>query len=113
MAAAVGEDGFKPLETPAPWSGDSVEPLVLMPNPARHSVLARYRLPAPGTAQIQIMDLTGKMILNVSLDYQPTGRGSRELDISSLPPGVYVALLTVKHESGVQKVGTFKLGVVP
>ena len=65
----------------------SMELMTLYPNPAQDYVYLSLGKPAANQGQITVMDMSGRLVLDV--DIAP-GHSIRQLDISSLSEGVYL-----------------------
>ena len=61
--------------------------MTVYPNPAKDYVYLSLGKPAANQGQITVMDLSGRLVLDV--DIAP-GHSIRRLDISSLSEGVYL-----------------------
>jgi PKD repeat protein len=68
---------------------------IIAPNPASESVEARFAAPKSENAQLNLLDLNGKLVLT-----QPIGANQRTANFSvkNLPSGVYI--LQLKNDSG-------------
>ncbi|MEQ8472470.1 MAG: S8 family serine peptidase [Marinoscillum sp.] len=71
--------------------------LQLYPNPVKDEVLISYSLSKPSNMEIQVIDLTGKVIMDIST-VAATNKYERALDLSSLKSGVYAVQFLVDHE---------------
>jgi Secretion system C-terminal sorting domain len=65
------------------------------PNPATGTVSVNVTILETDVAQLQLIDLAGRMVLQTSLN---TGNGNHTFDVSALPAGVYVGRITVNGE---------------
>lgn len=63
---------------------------VLYPNPVSESAIIRYHLPKPSKVEVQLFNLTGKKIRELILPTQSAGSNSIDIDLTNLPPGVYL-----------------------
>lgn len=63
---------------------------VLYPNPVSESGIIRYHLPKPSKVEVQLFNLTGKKIRELILPTQSAGSNSINIDLTNLPPGVYL-----------------------
>lgn len=87
-----------PLNTPA----------LLMnafPNPFAGQVTFRYKLDVAGKVNIDVMDISGKVVDVLNEGYKTPGDYTKLLNTSSLPAGNYIAVLSLDN----QKVQTMKL----
>jgi hypothetical protein len=76
-------------------NGDKLnEPLLLkvMPNPAKDYILVEYELEAPGSAVIEITDLTGKPVQSVQV---ANLKDQLTIDTRNWKPGTYIASLKI------------------
>lgn len=78
-------------ETPSTYTLD----LRIEPNPAAGSVAVRWRQPEAGSARVTVLDALGREVLVVAEGERTAGPQYETLDTSPLPPGVYVARLTI------------------
>lgn len=63
---------------------------LLYPNPVSESAIIRYHLPKPSEVEVQLFNLTGKKIRELILPTQSAGSNSINIDLTNLPPGVYL-----------------------
>lgn len=100
----MGVDNFSILQTaPLSIDGSSEQPniilnadgetieegLALSPNPVASDLLVSYFAEREQTSQINVIDQTGRVILSKSINAFE-GRNSYQLDVTSLPPGLYI-----------------------
>jgi hypothetical protein len=101
----------------APEPGDGGRPglptLSARPNPFRESVRLRFALPAPGSAQIDILDVTGRRVRSLIAGVRDMG--AQELDWdgrdaagAEAPSGIYFLRLRSGSGSRVQRVVRLK-----
>jgi len=64
--------------------------LRINPNPASDIINIMYDLDKAGTVEVQLTDITGRIVLNNSLGNKPTGTNISTLDIKPLPAGTYI-----------------------
>lgn len=76
----------------------------LRPSPVRGTVSIDYTLGVDCHARISFIDLMGNEVA-IALDApRPTGEGSQRVDLSALPPGLYLCTLTAQGETHTQMV---------
>lgn len=73
--------------------------LVAHPNPVQHTLTLQITGPANINGQVQVIDVVGKMVRQ-----QVVSAGKTEIDMSSLPTGMYLVKYTDKENSQVVKV---------
>lgn len=59
-----------------------------VPNPANASTLIGFEIPAEGNVRFELYDILGNKILNDEHKY-PAGKNQIEIDVSSIPAGIY------------------------
>jgi len=62
------------------------------PNPSRGSITLEFGIEEPGHARIQIVDLLGRVVREIDVEGH-AGQHEKALDLSSLSPGIYLAVL--------------------
>jgi hypothetical protein len=67
--------------------------LTFIPNPAQTRAMLNYQTEGPGRIKILLADATGVTVKILIDGWKETGVYSQELDISSLPAGVYFGVL--------------------
>lgn len=72
--------------------------LRVSPNPFHDAFKVEYEVAQSGAVQLQLTDLTGKTVQNISFDSLLTGTYTAYLNTNTLPAGMY--LLTVQTENG-------------
>lgn len=60
------------------------------PNPFNPSTSITYHLPNPGNVQLEVFDMTGRLVSVLDEGMQPAGSHSAEFDASFLSSGVYI-----------------------
>lgn len=70
--------------------------LLLSPNPSRGAFNAHFTLPGPGNAELEIFDLSGRVLHRRTME-EGSGTGSISTD-PGLEPGVYLCRLTAGGE---------------
>ncbi|MFT5800269.1 MAG: hypothetical protein ACI956_000069 [Nonlabens sp.] len=82
---------------PAQLSNDGKEAtgeqIILSPNPATDQVKLNYASREGGDVQIEVLSLTGKLRDTQSVNFS-RGQNSIDMNVSSLPPGVYMVRMT-------------------
>ena len=66
----------------------------LFPNPTTHAALLEYTLTQPQPVRIGLYDRTGRLLERVFNGWKSTGQHQAELDVKTLPAGVYFVGLT-------------------
>ena len=80
---------------------ENIEPVsvinqpIIYPNPAHSNVAVHFSLPEPRTLAFSIHDLLGKRVMEAgSINAPNAGSYEKELNISELPSGVYLLVIT-------------------
>lgn len=74
------------------------------PNPAKGNITAAFSLSSQQTVRLQVIDMTGKVVLQVTEGSQyGMGNHKVDLDINNLTPGNYMLSLTVPGMQSTQK----------
>ena len=63
------------------------------PNPARGSVLFRFRMPVAGDVQLGMFDVAGRRVLTCIDGWLEAGTYLKALDLAGVQPGVYFGIL--------------------
>jgi len=69
-------------------SSQDVPDVIIYPNPVMTTTTLRVVTPFETDAQVEIVDQTGKVVLNVTMN---KGANSKQLDMSKFAPGMYFA----------------------
>jgi hypothetical protein len=78
------------LSRPGPTAVALAAPV---PNPARSSVVLRFRMPSPGRVQLGVYDLAGRLV-RMCVDAElEAGEYLRGLDLAGVQPGIYFGIL--------------------
>jgi len=78
------------LSLPGPTAVALAAPV---PNPARGSVVLRFRMPSPGRVQLGVYDLAGRLV-RMCIDAElEAGEYLRGLDLAGVQPGIYFGIL--------------------
>ncbi len=77
--------------------------LKIMPQPADDEMTIRYESAATGTVNLKLNNSLGALTLNKNV-FVTKGSNTIRLDVRTLPPGVYVLLLTAKGSGETAKV---------
>ncbi|HXJ69991.1 MAG TPA: hypothetical protein VNM39_13860 [Verrucomicrobiae bacterium] len=78
------------LSLPGPTAVALAAPV---PNPARGSVVLRFRMPSPGRVQLGVYDLAGRLV-RMCVDAElEAGEYLRGLDLAGVEPGIYFGIL--------------------
>jgi hypothetical protein len=88
--------GFVPFsdavgETPPPGAGIVLAPA--SPNPSRGAATLRFLLPEPGRVTLVVMDVSGRQVARLVDGEIEAGEHAVRCDLSTLPAGVYHAVL--------------------
>jgi Secretion system C-terminal sorting domain len=78
--------------------------LSVLPNPARHSAVLQFWLPARGAVEIGLYDIVGRRVKTLLDATREAGPGSLPLELHSLPRGVYFVKLRTPGAEAVQRV---------
>jgi hypothetical protein len=70
--------------------------LKVMPNPAKDYIIVEYELEAPGSAVIEITDLTGKPVQSVQV---ANPKDQLTIDTRNWKPGNYIASLKINGKA--------------
>ncbi|MBK9292774.1 MAG: T9SS type A sorting domain-containing protein [Bacteroidetes bacterium] len=62
----------------------------IYPNPANDNITLRYYLSESSNVQIQILDLSGKLVQQIAHRTQAAGEHMQQINISQMPAGVYL-----------------------
>jgi hypothetical protein len=65
----------------------------LFPNPTSATTYYSYALPTAGTTTVEVSSISGKRVMTPVSEFQEAGNHTLNLDLSSLPNGVYVVTL--------------------
>ncbi len=100
VQAGLAKAGFLPATTadvePAPTRAGSDLAIATEPNPFRGSALVRFRLPAAGTAKVDVFDVHGRLVTRVFEGTRSAGEQTVEWNDRDLGAGVYL----VRVEAG-------------
>lgn len=69
-------------------------PMAIMPNPAREQATISFQLAAPAKAELQLHDLTGKLVWRATTGSLPIGPQRMEIPTAQLPEGTYFLRLS-------------------
>jgi len=75
----------------------------LYPNPTNHFLTVEYQLKNNGVLNIEIIDLSGKTILNTVNQNLTDGFYSNTIDVSNLSKGTYLLRLSFNNQSQVKR----------
>jgi hypothetical protein len=64
------------------------------PNPSRGAFALRFVLAGEGTAEMDVLDISGRRVLHEKLGTLAAGAHEWRMSGEALPPGVYLARLT-------------------
>jgi hypothetical protein len=75
----------------------AISDIAIVPNPVADRANISFMLAAPNTVQISVFDLRGIQRLVVPpINCNTEGRWQFGIDLSSLPPGIYILTVTTK-----------------
>ena len=69
------------------------------PNPANHSASVQYHLGSKSDVQIQVLNMLGKTVREMTLPEQSAGKHETDFDVSAFPAGFY--LVRMKTNEGI------------
>jgi hypothetical protein len=69
----------------------SAELVSTWPNPFSDQTRLDVSLDRPGVLVVEVFDVTGRMVADLSRTWKPAGRHAFRFDAGDLPPGLYVA----------------------
>ncbi|RMG58637.1 MAG: DUF4397 domain-containing protein, partial [Bacteroidetes bacterium] len=78
--------------------------LSVFPNPAASQTRLSYFVEQGGEVQLQVMDMTGRVVINRSLGRQATGQHELTLDLDELARGVHTILLSTETTRSISRV---------
>ena len=81
--------------TPLPAPPASAGPVRVWPNPAPHRATVAFRLVAPASVRVSLVDVLGREVAAAAEAPRGPGEHRVALDVSGLPAGVYVARLVL------------------
>jgi hypothetical protein len=70
----------------------------IYPNPSENSVIIDFSLDMDSNIAMEIIDLEGKSHLKRSINHVSSGKHQEELDVATLPNGVYVCRIKMGHK---------------
>jgi len=73
------------------------------PNPAKNITTLNYSIKADGVVTIQVMDLTGKIMLTPIAHYSIPGTYNVELNTNDLASGLYIISISTNGEQAIEK----------
>lgn len=103
MSARVGLSPKNPQE--------HRDKLVVFPNPGRGDTFIKYSVIEKSRIQIQICDLTGRVIYSSGIEGDSSDQVLR-LDTTKMASGIYFALLNVDRGFGMRTASAFKFAIV-
>ena len=78
--------------------------LAAQPNPASSNSVIPFMLESSADVKIDLNDVAGAHVRTIASGRYPEGASSATIDCSTLPAGVYTAVMTVAGNRSVQKV---------
>ncbi len=79
----------------------------LFPNPANSSITLNWAGATTGNGAVMITNYTGTQVLKTAIDFAGT-EGSKAIDVSALPNGIYMLKVITEHDSYNQKIEIIK-----
>ncbi len=76
----------------------------IYPNPANETISINADLLVTSDLEIRVLDITGKLLIEVAEEKNVTGNYSKQLSTSSLPEGIYFIKLITNGKSLMKKV---------
>jgi hypothetical protein len=73
------------------------------PNPAKETTSISYDLKKQENVSLQLFDLTGRLVRSYEMGIQPKGIHSKEINVSTLTPGVYLYRLKTNDNQKTRK----------
>ena len=92
-AAGVGDPPPDSTSLPSPIVVELAAPT---PNPARSSVMFRFRMPVAGDVQLGMYDVAGRLVRSCLDGWYEAGTYLKGLDLDGVQPGVYFGVLRVR-----------------
>ena len=95
------DDFQKPVGISEPGEINSESGFMIYPNPADDRVTVAFETTISGKVEINIYDLSGKLVKNVDLGIRPEGRHDAIMNCDNLTSGTYIMRLTIgdQHSS--------------
>lgn len=82
---------------------DFMQSLNLFPNPTSENLTINFDLTHGEKMAIDILDITGRLVLPVSEGFTPAGKQSLDANVTSLAPGIYFVRLQVGNQQIVRR----------
>jgi hypothetical protein len=86
----------------------SAPALYLSPNPAHQSIQARFSIPAPGSARLELLNGLGQPVFQKDLGVLASGEYAEDISVAHLPEGIYFVRLQVNGNVAVEKALVFR-----
>ncbi len=90
--------GITTFTTNLDFVNNNPVPFQLYPNPAKETATLIFESVKPEETNVEIYDLTGRMVLVVNTDRLNSGMTTLQFNVSSLTSGIY--LVAIKNKSG-------------
>lgn len=84
-------------------SNSTIEHLDISPNPFQDKIRLQYTLAEQSSVEIQLFNLNGQSILNLS-EMKEAGTNQSIIDTSKLPNGIYYCYIRTKNGTSIQKI---------
>ncbi|MCK5921457.1 MAG: T9SS type A sorting domain-containing protein [Methylococcales bacterium] len=68
----------------------------LYPNPAASKINLAYRMDSPGEVEIELLDISGKVVNRAAKGQRPAGEHLFSFDVSGLAEGLYLCKLSLE-----------------
>ncbi len=69
----------------------------LTPSPARQTATLHLAMPRPAAADVEIVDITGRVVLSMTTSTLPAGEPTVTLNVAELPTGAYRVVVYADH----------------
>jgi len=76
----------------------------IWPNPAVSNLNITYALDKPSTIEIEVFNISGKVIISIAEDEELPNTHTKQIDISHLNPGMYIVKLQAKSTTTYSKI---------
>ncbi|MBK7963932.1 MAG: T9SS type A sorting domain-containing protein [Bacteroidetes bacterium] len=87
----------------SPLSGKKNEMIHVYPNPFTNTTTIEFNLEEIKNNSLSIIDVTGRMVENISQQYFTAGENKINIDLSNLQNGIYFCILQTNHNLQVSK----------
>lgn len=101
---SCGGEVFKSYEQIVKVKGQLPENGRIVPNPVRDVLKINYRVTEPLEVGIKMFDIHGKVIYETAYWVEKLGRNIDEINVSSLPKGIYICQMYFGEEEKIRRV---------